>query len=242
MSNQSKGLKKSQFSGLTTIPADAYFDFVSNGTNYRIAATDFFAALGVTGTLEQAGDALGVPVLSTAGTVNKIRNIEPGSGISSSVSAENGVAISHNFQNGSGGVDLLTNIAAVSPILRALSAGTGVSLAISGETIEISSVSSNARIQTKTAAYTALNTDRVILADATAGAFTVTLPTAASAYSATSETGQILVITKIDSGSSIVTIDGDGTETVAGSLTQALTLEQDSISIISDGSNWHLYG
>ena len=94
----------------------------------------------------------------------------------------------------------------------------------------------------KTAAYTILTTDRTVLCDATAGAFTLTLPPAADAYDSVTGLGQVLVITKTDPSVNIVTVDGDGTETVAGSVTQALTGEQDTLSIISDGSNWHLYG
>ncbi len=138
MAAKAQGKRKSDFPALDNIPADASFDFVSAGTNYKIPIADFLTSLNVSGTVVQDGAITGVPILDPQGTVNNIRNIEPGAGISASVSAENGLALSHNFQNGSGGVPILTGPTLASPTLVNLVAGTGITItAISGG-VEIS--------------------------------------------------------------------------------------------------------
>lgn len=91
-------------------------------------------------------------------------------------------------------------------------------------------------VATKTTTYTITDTDglRVVLASATGGAFTVTLPAAASNAS------RILFLKKTDSSANAVTIDGAGSETIEGALTLVLDQQFDCIEIASDGSNWHL--
>ncbi len=89
-------------------------------------------------------------------------------------------------------------------------------------------------VTTKTAAYTALDTDHVILCDASTGAFTITLPAAAG------RTGRMYYIKKIDSSANAVTIDGNASETIDGGLTAVLTVQFESVTIVCDGSNWHI--
>ena len=86
---------------------------------------------------------------------------------------------------------------------------------------------------TKTGAYTLLASDQNVLGDATSGAFTLTLPAAAS------NSGQVYYITKIDSSTNVVTIDANGSETIDGELTLELGGQYNSVQIISDGSNWY---
>ncbi len=87
---------------------------------------------------------------------------------------------------------------------------------------------------TKTAAYTATDSDTVILCDATAGAFTVTLPTAVG------RTGKVFYIKKIDATANAVTIAGDGAETIDGETTQSISTQYNALKLISDGSEWHI--
>jgi len=85
---------------------------------------------------------------------------------------------------------------------------------------------------TKTAAYTATLNDKIILCDATAGAFTITLPTAVG------NRDKRFIIKKIDSSTNTVTIDGNGAETIDGVATKILQYQYQSIDIISDNANW----
>lgn len=94
------GVKKSNFTGSTTIPDTATFDYVINGTNLKITKADLLAALGVAGTIAQDGAISGTPILDVDGTVNKIRNLEALNGITIGVSAENGASIGSNLLAG----------------------------------------------------------------------------------------------------------------------------------------------
>lgn len=80
----------------------------------------------------------------------------------------------------------------------------------------------------KTSAYTADNEDCVI--DCTTGTFTVTLPTAVGIV------GQYFIIK--NSGTGVVTIDANGTETIDGVLTKILAVQYESFTLLSDGTNW----
>ena len=105
--------------------------------------------------------------------------------------------------------------------------GSTVSLVNSG------SINISLPITTITTTYTAGN-DYTILANAASGAFTVTLPAAAS------NSGVIYNIKKIDSSTNAVTIDGNASETIDGLLTYTLSTQNEEITIQSDGSNWRI--
>ena len=137
MSNESNGRKISNFIAGTSIPSDAFLTYISSDTNYRISLSDFQASLGVTGTIEQAGAVTGTPILNTAGSVNKIRNLEAGSGIKTSVSPENGATIEHGFIEDTTGVELVVDLTADQPKFRSISAGTGINVSASNGEIQI---------------------------------------------------------------------------------------------------------
>ncbi len=88
-------------------------------------------------------------------------------------------------------------------------------------------------IATKTGAYTLTYLDYVIMADASGGAFTLTLPAAAS------NPGRHYFIRVIDATGD-VTVDGNASETIGGSATQVLTTTADYLHIVSDGTNWQI--
>ncbi len=89
-------------------------------------------------------------------------------------------------------------------------------------------------ISTKTAAYSVTTSDRTILADATAGSFAITLP------SAIGVTGFIVTIKKIDSTIGVVTIQTALSQTIDGNATQTLNSQYGSITVQSNGSNWFI--
>lgn len=137
MSNQSNGRKISKFTAQTSLPSDAELTYISGNTNYRIALANFQASLGVTGTIVQDGAVTGTPVLNTSGSVNNIRNLEDGSGIKTSVSAENGITIEHNFTEDTTGVELVVDLTALQPKFRSLVAGSGINIAATNGEIQI---------------------------------------------------------------------------------------------------------
>jgi len=85
----------------------------------------------------------------------------------------------------------------------------------------------------KTATVTLSATESFIACDAAAGAVTVNLPAAATAGA-----GREYTIKKIDSTANACTLDGDGTETIDGGATAAISTQWHSLTIISTGSAW----
>lgn len=128
MVDQSQGRKKSNFVAKTSVDAGAFMDYFVNGTNYKISYTNFVGGLGVTGSITQTGAATGIAVLDIDGSVNKIRNIESGSGILASVSAENGLELKHNFSADSTGAPLLLNVTDATPDIASLVGGSGINV------------------------------------------------------------------------------------------------------------------
>ena len=98
---------------------------------------------------------------------------------------------------------------------------------------QILGLKTNITTQTNTD-YTALSTDDVILVST--GATTRTISFAA----ASTLTGKIYHIKKIDAGAGLVTLDPDGAETIDGDITPDITAQYESFMIVSDGSNWHV--
>lgn len=87
----------------------------------------------------------------------------------------------------------------------------------------------------KTADYTAKISDDILTVDTTAGNKTVTLPAAATC------TGKVLTIKKLVTANTL-TIDGNASETIDSVTTKVMSLASSSVSIMSDGSNWHVVG
>lgn len=96
----------------------------------------------------------------------------------------------------------------------------------------------NAAQKTITAAtYTALISDNLIIADATSGAITITLP-AANAYG----TSQITVVKK-DSSANTVTVQRAGADTIEGLTSLVISLQRGKVFLVSDGvSIWYDLG
>lgn len=89
-----------------------------------------------------------------------------------------------------------------------------------------------AAMVTKTTAYTATTSDFTILCDATAAAFSVTLPAAAA------NTGRIYNVKKVDVSANAVTIQANGAELIDGSNTKAMSAQYQSAQIQSNGTFW----
>ena len=91
-----------------------------------------------------------------------------------------------------------------------------------------------ARVETTTETSVAITAGnkRVILADATANAITVTLPPAASVLD------ELYYIKKTDSTTNNIIIEGDGIETIDHELTQVIRDEHEGLAMISTGTEW----
>ena len=76
--------------------------------------------------------------------------------------------------------------------------------------------------------------DYLIIADATAGAITMTLPPAALVP------GRIYAFKRINSGANAVIIDGYAAETIDGAATHTLAPQWNSLTIMSNGVAWFI--
>jgi len=85
-------------------------------------------------------------------------------------------------------------------------------------------------IVAKTANYTVLPTDDVIICGAGNESFTITLPPVA-----TVGTGKVYFIKNVGSGT--ITVDGNGSETIDGDATRTLN-QNDCLQIESNGTGW----
>jgi hypothetical protein len=79
---------------------------------------------------------------------------------------------------------------------------------------------------------TATSGTKILKADTTGGAFTINLPTAVS--------NTATIIIKKTAGSGALTVDANSTETIDGGLTAVLNTVGESITLISDNSNWQI--
>ena len=86
-------------------------------------------------------------------------------------------------------------------------------------------------VVTKNTNYTASNGD-CVLADASSGAITITLPSPSS--------NAIVNVKKIDSSTNAVTVEPNGSETIDGSSSKTIDTQYESYTFISDGTNWYI--
>lgn len=94
-------------------------------------------------------------------------------------------------------------------------------------------------VLSKTANYTVLvgdGDDVLVLCDATAASFTLTL------YTAVGNSGRKVRVVKIDSSANTVTIDPNGSQTWNGASTKVLGRQYEAANGASDGSNWIDFG
>lgn len=111
---------------------------------------------------------------------------------------------------------------------RVTESDVGLYSVINGRKVPIGGNALHVPVAIKSADYTLTDTDGTILVS---GNTTITLPTAVG------RGGRMFVIKKTDLGT-VLTVDADGSETIDGSLTQIITARYDSITVVSDGSNW----
>ena len=137
MVDRANGRKKSDFVAKDSVDAGAFMDYFVSGVNYKISYDNFVGGLGVTGSIEQDGDPTGTAILDVDGSVNKIRNLENGPGIVGTVSAQNGLKVSHNFTVDGTGEPVMQGSSNQSPVIASLVAGAGITLTSGSGYIEI---------------------------------------------------------------------------------------------------------
>ena len=108
------------------------------------------------------------------------------------------------------------NLAAFRPMWEAIA-----------ETLDLSTVV----VESVTADATIADDTTMVLADCTDASVTITLPTV---------TNRQLVFKRIVAGANDVTIDAAGSETIDGATTMTLDDQYSSVTIVGDGTSWHV--
>ena len=89
-------------------------------------------------------------------------------------------------------------------------------------------------VKTVTSAYTLTDNDGLIKADASGGAFTLTLPSAAARAS------RAFHVKRLNAGANAVTVGTTGGQTIDGAATKVIANQNDSYTFVSDGSNYQI--
>ena len=111
--------------------------------------------------------------------------------------------------------------------------GTAISAATAGtDYLTPSDVAYSIASISTTHSETATKGTKILKADTTGGTFTITLPTAVG--------NTATIIIKKVAGTATLTIDGAGTETIDGGLTASIVEVYESVTLISDNSNWQI--
>ena len=125
------------------------------------------------------------------------------------------------------------NRAGGKPVIRWNEASSVLQFSNNGTTFyNIPAATVNSVVQSETSNYTIQITDDVVLANASGGAFSLTLPTASG------NSGKLLHLMKTDQSANAVTIVGS----VSGASSPTLTNYLQEVEIISDGTIWNLLG
>jgi len=94
-------------------------------------------------------------------------------------------------------------------------------------------------LKSVTTNYTITTSDTVVLCDATATNTILTLPNPSLCYDGTNFASVKFTVSKIDSSTNTVTVNPFSTDTINGTLSLSLTIQNESVSFVTDGTNWY---
>ena len=201
--------------------AEDLYNFAASFSETVIASTDRIA---ITFTLSNSGGRT-ITLYTEDGNISEVVTTFP-----TGISSLNGLtASSQNFATGTTGADF--NVVSSGDthtfnLPTASSTARGV----------ITSAMFNAityNVVTKTTNYSALQTDSVILANASGGSITITLPSAIGA-------NKPITIKRINPGANVININTVSGQTFDGSTTGSINVENQSLTFVSNNANWFI--
>lgn len=219
-------LEKAQLENVTADPSLTLNGLITCRTDLGMAKIYAGAAWRTLADLNTAQTFSNKSIDADANTITNIENAD----------IKSGAAIARNKLATGTAYGVVTNDA--SGVMTSVAPGTSGNVLKSDGTQWTSGTftQANLAVTSKTSGYTATGSDDVIICNASGGAFTITLPAAAS------NTGKMLKIIKTGSDFNAITIDGNASETIDGTTTVQISLPGDSIDIVCDGSNWQYCG
>ena len=121
--------------------------------------------------------------------------------------------------------------------LRDIGTAAGNLVALDGDGLVPASVIPSG-VLAKTDDYTVTSADvrKTLLCDASSAAFTVTLPDLGS-----DDAGFTLGVMKTDSSANLVSVDGDGSDTINGGTSVVLGRQHEAVELRWDGSAWRIF-
>ena len=112
----------------------------------------------------------------------------------------------------------------ITDIQLALTAA-GIALDQSGQALTVA-------IREVSASGPVLESDYIVLVDATSGAVTLDLPAAAD------NEGTLVTVKKLDSSVNAITVDANASETIDGTATKTLSTQYETLRLVCDGTEW----
>lgn len=142
-------------------------------------------------------------------------------------------------------IETVSNLAAITTLqsqVATLNTNTGINGNVDRGDVEIESTGTDYKvtglrlnITTITAAATSLDSSHsVILANCASNNVQLDLPDAST------NSGRVYHVKKIDSSVNTVTIDGLSAQTIDGSATAVISTQWDSLTIVSNGVGWYI--
>ncbi|MCK5609376.1 hypothetical protein KAR91_46315 [Candidatus Pacearchaeota archaeon] len=214
----SNSKKISAFTQQTSYQSGDLITIVRGSDNFTVDASALAAFLGVTGTITPVANPDAAVLEQLSSTVNRIRGFEDGLGTQVGLTARNNVKTDHNFVNGAAGVGVIQDVTSSQTLFRSLLAGTGISVGISGDSIQITAtagtqstktvlISQESDFPTPSGGVITLadDTDYLLLQDiSTANRFVVGMPSVVRAADSS-----IASLTYTGSGNMFTGVDAD---------------------------------
>jgi hypothetical protein len=207
---------------------------LATGSNYRLVTNGPAGAMAdasaITASRALISDVNGIPTHATT-TSTEIGYVN---GVTSAIQTQLDAKV------------LKSTYTAKGSILAATAASTPANVAVGADGLFLKADSSNGNgvswaspagsglaVTAKTTTYTATTSDDVITVSS-ASPWTLTL------YAASGNSGKVLRIKKTSSDLNAVTIDANASETIDGALTTTINTQYEELTIVCDGSNWHI--
>ena len=188
------------------------------------------------GTVGNASNSFKIKIRLEVGDKLNVRIDTFGGYVSTNISSGGGGGGETNYGVNIGGYNEIYKLKLLEALqFRTIKSGNNIVINEFPDYLEISSTSASSLIVTTVSSdYSVLVTDDVVLVNALSGNIIITLPPVITSN------GKKIDIKKIDSSVNSMIIDGNGSETIDGQLTQYTFTQNESFTIVCNGTAWFI--